>query len=87
MRAKLTTQGTDQQPHSADKTDLRHALASLPARYRTVLVMRYYLGYTLPEIAEHLDVPLSTVKTWSARGLGRIREDPALKLEEAPDVG
>ena len=87
MRAKLPTPDAEHHPPPSDTSDLRLALASLPTRHRTVLVMRYYLGYTLPEIAEHLDVPLPTVKTWSARGLRRIRQDAALKLEEAPDVG
>lgn len=85
MKSKLPS-APEEHSLPDDTADVRHALTALPARYRTVLVMRYYLGYTLEEIANHLDVPLPTVKTWSARGLQRMKQHAALKLEEAPDV-
>jgi DNA-directed RNA polymerase specialized sigma24 family protein len=51
-----------------------------------VLVLRYYGGYSLQEVADHLDVPLSTVKTWSARGLAALRDHTHIDLKEASDV-
>jgi RNA polymerase sigma-70 factor (ECF subfamily) len=36
-------------------------------------VLKEYQGLTFPEIAEALDVPLSTVKTRLYRGLGQLR--------------
>ena len=65
---------------------MRRALAELPHRYRSVLVLRYYAGYTLQEVADHLEVPLPTVKTWSARGLASLRKQAPKNLKEAPDV-
>ena len=70
----------------ADALSLRAAVANLPSRYKTVLVLRYFLGMTFPEIADRLDVPLSTVKTWSSRGLNRLQRDGMVQ-EEAFDAG
>jgi len=39
-----------------------------------VVVLKEYQGLTFLEIAETLDVPLSTVKTRLYRGLGQLRQ-------------
>lgn len=56
-------------------------LDSLPAAQRQVLVLRYYADLTVPQIAEHLGVPLGTVKSrlYAAAKLLRDR----LHVEEA----
>jgi RNA polymerase sigma factor (TIGR02999 family) len=57
-----------EQSHSLSLLDLDDALAELERlnpRQATVVVQRFFGGFTLPEIAEHLDVSLSTVeKDW-----------------------
>jgi RNA polymerase sigma-70 factor (ECF subfamily) len=50
------------------------AVAALPEEQREVLVLKEYQGLTFLEIAEALDVPLSTVKTRLYRGLGQLRQ-------------
>jgi RNA polymerase sigma-70 factor (ECF subfamily) len=50
------------------------AVAALPAAQREVVVLKEYQGLTFVEIAEALDVPLSTVKTRLYRGLGQLRQ-------------
>jgi RNA polymerase sigma-70 factor (ECF subfamily) len=50
-----------------------HAVASLPEEQREVIVLKEYEGLTFQEIAQVLDVPLSTVKTRLYRGLGQLR--------------
>ena len=50
------------------------AVAALPEEQREVIVLKEYQGLTFPEIAEALDVPLSTVKTRLYRGLGQLRQ-------------
>jgi len=50
------------------------AVASLPQEQREVVVLKEYQGLTFLEIAEALDVPLSTVKTRLYRGLGQLRQ-------------
>ena len=61
--------------------DLRHlvaeAMAALTADEREVVILKEYQGLTFPEIAEALEVPLSTVKTRLYRGLAQLR----LRLE------
>jgi len=49
------------------------AMAALPEEQREVVILKEYEGFTFPEIAEALDVPLSTVKTRLYRGLAQLR--------------
>jgi RNA polymerase sigma-70 factor (ECF subfamily) len=59
--------------------DLRHlvaeAMAKLRAEEREVVILKEYQELTFPEIAEVLDVPLSTVKTRLYRGLALLRHE------------
>jgi RNA polymerase sigma-70 factor, ECF subfamily len=50
------------------------AVRALPDEQREVVVLKEYQGLTFLEIAEALDVPLSTVKTRLYRGLGQLRQ-------------
>jgi RNA polymerase sigma-70 factor (ECF subfamily) len=49
------------------------AMAALPDEQREVVLLKEYEGLTFPEIAEALDIPLSTVKTRLYRGLVQLR--------------
>jgi RNA polymerase sigma-70 factor, ECF subfamily len=49
------------------------AVEGLPEEQREVIVLKEYQDLTFLEIAEILDVPLSTVKTRLYRGLGQLR--------------
>ena len=51
------------------------AVSALPEEQREVVVLKEYQGLTFLEIAEALDVPLSTVKTRLYRGLGQLRQE------------
>jgi RNA polymerase sigma-70 factor (ECF subfamily) len=42
---------------------------------RQVLRLAYYWGFTQPEIAERLNRPLGTIKTWMRSGLQSLRAD------------
>jgi RNA polymerase sigma-70 factor (ECF subfamily) len=50
------------------------AMAALPHEQREVIALKEYQGLTFAEIAEALDVPVSTVKTRLYRGLGQLRQ-------------
>ena len=50
-------------------------LARLPARHRTVLVLRYYEDLSEAAIADVLGCRPGTVKTLASRGLTRLREE------------
>ena len=60
-----------------DRESLARLLESLAPRQRTVLVLRFYLGYTLDETAELLGVSVGTVKSQSSRGLETLRTLPS----------
>ena len=53
---------------------VRLALQRLDPHYRQVLESAYFEGLTQTQIAERLEAPLGTVKTWTRRGLVRLRE-------------
>ena len=54
--------------------DIAEALDTLSHEYRATLVLRFYSGLSLQEIAATLDVPLGTVKSRLSVGLRRLRE-------------
>ncbi|MGE5654126.1 MAG: RNA polymerase sigma factor [Bacillota bacterium] len=62
----------------ADWLDVRAALSELPQEQREVIVLRFWLGMTLAEIAEVAAVPEGTAKTRLYQALKRLR----VKLEE-----
>ena len=53
---------------------LAAAVEALPAEQREVIVLKEYEGLTFLEIADALDLPISTVKTRLYRGLGQLRQ-------------
>lgn len=56
-----------------DDAPLRAVLA-LPDKYRQVVLLHYYQGMTLVEIAQSLDLPASTVRTRMMRAKDRLRQ-------------
>ena len=50
------------------------AVGALPDEQREVIVLKEYQGLTFAEIADVLNVPLSTVKTRLYRGLVQLRQ-------------
>ncbi len=62
------------QPITDDFDYLGDALASLPHRWRAVVVLRFFEQRTVPEIAEVLQMKEGTVKSALHRGLSRLRE-------------
>ena len=63
---------------SADRDALWQALRRLPARQRTVLVLRFYADAADADIAELLGGRLGTVRSLVARALTALRSDPSL---------
>ncbi len=56
------------------RLDMEQALDGVKPKYRQVLVLKYYKDMTLTEIAEVLNKPEGTVKTWLNKGLKQLRD-------------
>ena len=53
---------------------VRDALGSLAPQQRQVLEIAYFEGLSQSQIAERLNAPLGTVKSWTRQGLMRLKE-------------
>ena len=87
-RARLQAVSGDLLPPDNDwAIAVRHAVAALPKRQRTVLVSRYYLGLSVAETARLMDCSEGTVKSLSHKAIASLRQRSALRdLEEVIDV-
>lgn len=57
-----------------EPSDVVAALARLPERQRAAIVLHYYVGYSLKEIAEILGIAKPTVGVHLTRGRRRLRQ-------------
>ncbi len=64
--------------------DLRRALRALPRRQREAVVLRYYLGLDVAEVAEAMGAPLGTAKSLLSRG--RTALAGALHVQDVEEV-
>ncbi|PAQ13841.1 RNA polymerase subunit sigma-70 [Bacillaceae bacterium SAOS 7] len=53
--------------------DLQEALDELPSLYKTVIILKYFEGFKLEEIATILDENINTIKTRLYTGLKKLR--------------
>lgn len=66
--------GPEERALASERGDeVRAALARLGEEYRIVLLLRFYQGFSLQEIAETLHIPLGTVKSRLSVGVHRLR--------------
>jgi RNA polymerase sigma-70 factor (sigma-E family) len=56
-----------------DRESLARLLEAVGPRQRAVLVLRFYLDYSIEDTAELLNISVGTVKSQSARGLETLR--------------
>jgi RNA polymerase sigma-70 factor (sigma-E family) len=57
-----------------DRDEVVHALGSLPARMRAVLVLRFFDDLSEADTAAALGCGVGTVKSQTSRGLSRLRD-------------
>lgn len=87
-KARLKRDPQHHDPDTADAVAVRQALAGLPRRQRSVLVLRFYADLSVGGVAEALDMPQGTVKTLTRRGLESLGADMNLvDLKEVRNVG
>lgn len=91
-RAKRRLQDDEQAPpdpgiDQAIALDIRRAVASLPRRQRTALILRYYVDLSVRDVAVAMDCPEGTVKTLTSKAIEALRQDMSLhELKEVRDV-
>jgi RNA polymerase sigma-70 factor, ECF subfamily len=67
--------------HFSDHAEqLRRAFVDLPLEQRTVLEFAYFEGLSQTEIADRMQKPLGTVKTWVRTGLENLRKSFAVSV-------
>jgi RNA polymerase sigma-70 factor (sigma-E family) len=64
----------DGPPRFGARDELYSALAALPPRQRTAIVLRYFLDLPEAEVAAAMKCSLGTVKSTAARGLARLEQ-------------
>ena len=75
---------SDDVPDIADEADphqslpeaiaVRRVLVELRPEFRRALMLTYFHGYTHTELAQVMDIPVSTAKSWVRRGLAALKE-------------
>ena len=60
-------------PEELDHLPLKDAIARLPEELRSVIILRYFAGFTQAETAQSLDIPQGTVATRQRRALELLR--------------
>lgn len=60
-------------PDDYDALPLKEAVGRLPEQLRTVVILRYFSGYTQAETAAALGIPQGTVATRQRRALALLR--------------
>ncbi|MCZ6670320.1 MAG: sigma-70 family RNA polymerase sigma factor [Acidobacteria bacterium] len=75
----LQAAGEDQR-----RREIRIALARLPERYRTAMILMHLEEKSLAEIAAILNLPVGTIKSRLSRGRERLRQ---ILIREFPHLG
>ena len=56
----------------ADQKEIMGAIHQLPASFREVILLHYYQGYGITEIAEMMDLPEGTISSRLSRGRKKL---------------
>ena len=68
----------NQQIPSVEHFDLQTAIETLPDKYRIPILLKYFSGMTVDEIAWTLSIPSGSVKAYLSRGRNELKQ----KLKE-----
>lgn len=85
MALEESTLGQEDSYEMGERSELFYAVMDLPVKYRTVIHLFYYEGYTVKEIAELLDEKVTAITTRLSRGREQLRE--VLDTEAARESG
>ena len=73
-------------PETVEQLTVRDAVAALSERYRRVVVLRYFLGYSVAEVAEVTGLTASAVTSTTHRAMQVLRSRLDASDEENCDV-
>ena len=62
---------------------VRQAIEALPSEQKQAIVLSFFSGFSHPEVAEQLGIPLGTVKTRIRLGMTKLRESLTVLRMEA----
>jgi RNA polymerase sigma-70 factor (ECF subfamily) len=86
---RLATAQTDVEQATERQWDyeyLQHALAEIPGEQRFCLELAYFDGMSQRQIAQHIDIPLGTVKTRLRIGLQKLQRILQAAGYQASDI-
>ena len=78
-QTRLVVESTDENPQEYVENrelgdQIEQAIGTLRPEYRTAVLLRHVEGYAYEEIAEIMDLPLGTVKTYLHRARSQLKE-------------
>ncbi len=78
-QSRVVIASSDENPaeyveHRELGSQIEQAIAGLREEYRTVIALRHVEGYAYDEIADIMELPLGTVKTYLHRARGELRK-------------
>jgi len=81
-RTRIVVESRDENPleyveHRELGGQIENAIGDLREEYRTAIILRHVEGYAYDEIADIMEVPLGTVKTYLHRARAELRESLA----------
>lgn len=86
LRRQKRFRPLDELPETAsceyDSLSLKEALRRLPKDLKDVVILRYFLGYTLDETAATLQIPPGTVSTRQRKALNLLRLELSEEVSE-----
>lgn len=77
-QSRLVVESTDETPHEYVEnkelgSQIEAAIGQLREEYRSVILLRHVEGYTYDEIADIMELPLGTVKTYLHRARNELK--------------
>ncbi|MHC5229730.1 RNA polymerase sigma factor [Enterococcus sp. LJL99] len=70
---ELEEQFIASETNTYNQENLNSEFQNLSERYRIPIILYYYAGFSMKEIADQLDIPLNTVKTRLSRGRNLLK--------------
>lgn len=55
------------------KLEINHAISKLNSKYKSIIILKYYEDLTINDIADILEKPVGTIKTWLNKALKELR--------------